>query len=165
VPEAIFGFLGVIVGVGAAYLFERRRERLDARTGLRLIDNDLRDAQNAVRTAIRDKRWPTGANKAWLSTWQQHRPVIARRLQRESDFRKLVDAYARVDELESGLNAERADDEKQFEDSSDDAKFLREIRDRLKARDEVFGDPPDYDELLRRRGAIARWSTRRSRSG
>lgn len=152
VPEALFGFLGVVVGVVAAYLFEKRRERLDALTGLRLIDNDLREAQDAVRIALRDKRWPTGTNKAWLSTWQQHRPLIARCLQREGDFRKLVDAYARLDELESGLNASRPKEEKPFQRNSNDWKFLCEVRDRLKAREEVFDDPPTYDLLVRRKG-------------
>jgi hypothetical protein len=166
VLEALFGFLGVVVGVLAAYVFEKRREWLDARTGLLLVDSDLRDAQRAVDTALNvDRRWPTGANKAWLSIWNQHRALIARRLRDESRFRKLVDAYARMDELESGLNASRESDEEKdeavIEANSDDERFLRAVQERLKARDEVFGDSPDYDELLGGRPLVARWSSRR----
>jgi hypothetical protein len=145
--------LGVAVGAVATYLFDKRRERLDARTGLVLVNNDLRDAQDAVSVVLRDNRWPTGANKAWLSTWRQARPLIARRLQSEKHFGRLVYAYARMDELESGLNASRGvddqgNDEHEFEDGSSDEIFLKEIEKRLEARDEVFGDTPNYDELL-----------------
>jgi hypothetical protein len=168
--EAILGFLGAVVGVAfgvaAAYVFERRREWLDARTGLLLVDGDLRDAQKAVATAIQTSRWPTGANKAWLSTWSQHRPLIARRLRRESEFRKLVDAYGRMDELESGLNASRKKEGEvdEFVIDTEDEKFLTAIQERLEARDEVFGESPDYDELLGGRPLIARWSNRRRTS-
>lgn len=58
-----------------------------------------------------------------------------------------------MDELESGLNASRGvddqgNDEHEFEDGSSDEIFLKEIEKRLEARDEVFGDTPNYDELL-----------------
>lgn len=157
------GVLGVLVGVYAAYWFEKRREWLDARTGLVLVDNDLRGAQQAVDTALEAERWPTGANKAWLSTWNQHRPLIARRLGRADQFRQLMNAYARMDELESGLNASRVKNDQidEYVVESKDREFLEDMQTRLKARDEVFGDSPDYEGLLGGRRLVARWSNLR----
>jgi hypothetical protein len=104
-----------------------------------------------------------------LSTWSQHRSVIARSLRDESGFRKLVDAYARMDELESGMNASRTIDEETdeatIEADSDDEKFLTAVEERLKARDQLFGESPDYEALLGGRPFLARWSLRSSRSG
>jgi hypothetical protein len=104
-----------------------------------------------------------------LSNWIQHRSIIARSLRDEGGFRKLVDAYARLDELESGLNASRTvDDEKDevvIEANSDDEKFLIAVEKRLGARDALFGESPDYEEILGGRRLVTRSSWRTPSSG
>ena len=116
--EAVAGLLGVALGggitFGAQWFFESRRERSEVRAGLRLIRRDLMDALGAVRRAHAAKTWPEGTNKDWLGTWRNYRPVLARRLSAEH-FDAASAAYARMDELQSGLNTGRSDKDRSME--------------------------------------------------
>ena len=110
--EAVAGLLGVLLGggitLGGQWFFESRRERSEVRAGLRLIRRDLMDALGAVSRALDNETWPEGTNKDWLGTWRNYRPVLAQRLSAE-DFDAASAAYARMDELQSGLNTGRSE--------------------------------------------------------
>ena len=132
--EAVAGLLGVAVGggitFGAQWFFESRRERSELRAGLRLVRRDLKDGLGAVTRAHAAKTWPEGANKDWLGTWRNYRPVLARRLSAE-DFDAASAAYARMDELQSGLNTGRSDIDRSMTaiDGEDDDVSTRKAND------------------------------------
>lgn len=115
--DALIALVGVGFGAVVTYLarlfLELRRERAETRAGFRLVRSDLADAGRAVEDALAKEVWPTGTRKTWLDTWRQYRPGLASYLT-ELEFRKVARAYARMDELESGLNAPRNDWDKSF---------------------------------------------------
>jgi hypothetical protein len=73
-----------------------------------------------------------------------------------------------MEELERGLNASRTVDEETdeavIEPGSADEEFLKAVHVRLAERDELFGESPDYEALLRARPLVATWSLRSRRS-
>ncbi|MDX6587683.1 MAG: hypothetical protein QOI31_2156 [Solirubrobacterales bacterium] len=80
VEEAIFGFIGVVVGVTMSFLFEelrvRRKERQELRTAARLAMRDFHLTRQRLKKAIESKEGWT-AWEASASLRSSYEPVLA----------------------------------------------------------------------------------------
>jgi hypothetical protein len=167
--DAVAGLLGVALGggitFGAQWFFESRRERSEVRAGLQLVRRDLLDALGAVRRAHAAETWPEGTNKDWLGTWRDYRPVLARRLSAD-DFDAASAAYARMDELQSGLNTGRSDQDRSMKpiDGEDDEVSTRKTNDVefLDQMQELLDPAVEAVEKAAATEASARWLWRSS---
>ncbi len=89
--EAIFGFVGVIVGgiitAGSSYLLDRRRERADrqrdtnnraieVKRAARLIDDELARGGASARMCVEKKRLWNPDEQLLTGAWQQYGAVI-----------------------------------------------------------------------------------------
>jgi hypothetical protein len=86
--------LGVLIGavLGAATDFQlaRRRERADGRAGARLVQEDLREAADAIANCRRIGHWLGPVSPA-TDAWNNFRPVLASVLD-EAAWRRVVSA-------------------------------------------------------------------------
>lgn len=80
--EAVFGLIGVIIGgfisSGATLLLERRRERMAARVGARLVREDLLRAALWIEDALGEDRWVHDpALRLEDDAWREQRSHLA----------------------------------------------------------------------------------------
>jgi hypothetical protein len=136
----LIGFVGVVIGglvtFGATYLFERRRERRDARAARGVVRSELGEAKKAVEDIFNgpDPKWPPGWDRVgWSESWSTYRPVLAATMNDE-DFSKLARAYLHMQLLQTGLaNGERGLVEH-------DRAFLNDVKSALKQATEVVAE-------------------------
>jgi hypothetical protein len=106
--ELLAAIVGAIAGYGGRFLLDIRRERADRRAARELTRSDLNDALGAVDRALTNG-WPIGARTNWVQPWTERRASLASGLSEPESYDTVARAYARMDELENGLNAgERA---------------------------------------------------------
>jgi hypothetical protein len=82
---AIFGFAGVLVGAASTYLIQRgsegRRERGDARVGIRLVKKDLVAARETIEIGLEVGRWWQSLDfEISLGNWERYAGDLARAL-------------------------------------------------------------------------------------
>lgn len=103
--QAIFGLIGVALGVGLSELAQLRRERRDERrrredvdmrmrAAARVIHTDLHLAAISVETALHLSAWPDhGPRWADPRDWAEHLAILAERLSTD-EWRKIIAAHA-----------------------------------------------------------------------
>jgi hypothetical protein len=136
VTAAIFGVAGVIVGAlvtgAVTYIFERRRERREARSARLVVRHELEEATKAVEDALAGKEWPPGwQNMRWSQSWSTYRPVLAATME-EQDFAKLARAYLHMELLLAGFAAGK----RGFVDA--DESFFAAAREHLAEAEKLF---------------------------
>ncbi len=102
--SAIFGFAGVLVGAGGAYVSQRgvesRRDRAEARVGIRLVEKDALLAVGQVNAAVQTRTWWTLLDdELSLPNWRRYEAVLAGALQLE-DWLKLLGAFQATELLD-----------------------------------------------------------------
>jgi hypothetical protein len=122
---ALIGLAGVIVGAlvtaGTSLLMAWRHGVRDSRAARWIIRSDLREADEAVRSALEYKKWPPGwTNKSWSDSWSMYRPTLALAELDDKQSDKIAKAYLKMALLETGLAA----GEREFNEN--DLRFMRE---------------------------------------
>jgi hypothetical protein len=134
--ELVAAVVGALVGYAGRRVQDLRHERSEFAAAREVSRSDLADAFSAVKLALDRAEWPIGARRAWVETWREKRAILAGGLP-SAQFDTLARAYARMDELESGLNASRPPDERTL--SGPDEEFLNDMRRLIEPALEVFG--------------------------
>lgn len=80
VSEAVFGFLGVIVGAGltglADYLLEKRRDHQALKTARRMLRLELQEAETFLNGSLEAGRWAAEPARVLSNDqWAEHRGV------------------------------------------------------------------------------------------
>jgi hypothetical protein len=135
---AFFGFAGVVVGALLTPVMTRRmenhRDLEQARTAWTLLREDADSAARAVREREAEGEWPIGWNRDWSSVWRSSRGALARRVASKKRFRRLAEAFERMDELESAVNTRR--ENRSLSDK--DRQFLASISEAIRRAQEAL---------------------------
>jgi hypothetical protein len=139
VGSGVFGLIGAAVGGVSSWLIQRtafeherhariEQRQAEARAAWRVLELELANALDTVYDTRVKGEWPIGCNRNWQAVWQDSRAAVTH----DPDGRDLgpvAAACARLDELQSAVNAGRSEEER-----------------KLKASDQVFLD--EMQELL-----------------
>lgn len=101
---AIFGFAGVLVGAASTYLIQRggegRKERSEARVGIRLVKMDLVAARETIEVGLETNRWWHSLDfEIRLSNWDRYAGDLARALPL-AEWEELREAIAVTESVE-----------------------------------------------------------------
>jgi hypothetical protein len=94
------------------------------------VKADLDEASRVIATALASRNWPANTWVTWAQTWAESQPALAMRLPDE-EWLTIERAYARMIQLEAGLNAPRELHERDL--TPDDEAFLNDTRERIES--------------------------------
>jgi len=142
---AFFGFAGVVAGALLAPIMtrhlENHRDLEQARTAWTLLREDADSAARAVRDREEEGEWPIGWHRDWSTVWRSSRGALARRVANKKRFRRVAEAFERMDELESAVNTRRENRSL----SGKDREFLASISEAIRRAQEALGG--NFDDL------------------
>jgi len=135
VSDGVFGLLGVAFGGVVSWLIqrealharqasERRRIELEADIAWKLVGFELSNALDTIAEARRGE-WPIGANRNWATAWTEVRGALLRAPPNREGLPIVAAACAKLDELQSAVNAPRSTEERTLKQSDHD--FLGRI--------------------------------------
>jgi hypothetical protein len=114
---AIFGLVGVVVGAvvtgAVSWLLERRREAAEARAAARLLKSEVTAACEDIDSALHEGKWPIAYRPTWRQSWSTYRRPLAVVMQATA-FDEVAVAYSRMDQLQGGFSAARAEDQREL---------------------------------------------------
>jgi hypothetical protein len=139
VGNGAFGLLGAGIGGLSSWLVQRtafeherhtqtEQRKAEAQAAWKVLELELANALDTVYDTRSKGAWPIGCNRNWQAAWQDSRAAVTRDPDGK-DPGPVAAACARLDELQSAVNAGRSEEER-----------------KLKARDQVFLD--EMQELL-----------------
>jgi uncharacterized protein YecE (DUF72 family) len=141
--SAIFGFAGVLVGAGSAYVAQRgaegRRNKANTRVGVRLSHLDLIAMRSTLRNALNH-------NQVWIdnvaadlsaSRWNEHNVVLAETLPIE-DWMTVEHAIYLVRDLDAKVRQVASQSPDSFELTKRRREVIEEVMEDLDKASEVL---------------------------
>jgi len=139
VGNGVFGLIGAGIGGLSSWLIQRtafERERrarseqreAEANAAWRVLDLELANALDTVYDTRGKGEWPIGCNRNWQAVWQDSRAAVTHD-PGARDLAPVAAACARLDELQSAVNAGRTPEEREL--TASDQVFLDEMQELL----------------------------------
>jgi hypothetical protein len=133
--ELEMGWLSDLLNVGAGW----RRERADYRGARTRAQSQLNEVRAVVALALRDERWPPGAETdQWRATWSAVDPVLSRKMKPEH-FGRVATAFRFAEQIQMGLAAGPREFDETAQTPGDDRDFFERARASLDEADEALG--------------------------